>query len=343
MQRLTHGFTLAIASLTVVGTTVAAQTPSLGTAETLTVPIPGAGITMTLPSDWRVWTPADPEDDGIVVSEVLARQTCDVSVADAFATAQAAADDLVASLDKHDIPIIEQRSFEPPVGTAVSVSYHNPGLPDEPRYTLYEYRVTVPGGVLSMTCTGADPPPDRWRSIVESLTAGPERPSAPLVFDPRVDVPASGLAVTFPSEWLVRSWGDWPGLVLGGDFVLRAQSTVAGADCWLEDDSAMPDLATRQTPDDWRQAFADAAALGWGRGTPTTPGQHPSEPHVTPVTLPSGPALRADWQDWAGMPATAWVFQAPDRAVVLLCRASDPPADGWRSIAETFEFLTEEG
>jgi hypothetical protein len=39
------------------------------------------------------------------------------------------------------------------------------------------------------------------------------------------------------------------------------------------------------------------------------------------------------------MPATAWVFLDGERRLALFCRAEEPPADDWRSIAETFEFL----
>ena len=82
-----------------------------------------------------------------------------------------------------------------------------------------------------------------------------------------------------------------------------------------------------------------------GRGaqrTPMSPGRHPSQPSVTDVDLPSGPGIRADWADWGGVPATAWVFRVADRAAVLFCHAAEPPADAWRSIAETFEFLPTE-
>jgi hypothetical protein len=315
---------------------VLAQPASPG-ADAGTFQIPGAGVSMTLPADWRLWTSSDGGDQGAVISRVITRETCDIRLADDVATAQAAAGDLVASLEKQHSTIIERRSFEVPVGDAVYLSYRHAGLPDEPSLAWYEYRVTVPAGVLSVACTGADPPPDRWMSLIASLAAGPERPSSQGL-GPRVEIPAYGIAMDFPSEWLVRSWPGWPGIVLGGDFLLRAQSTVAGADCWLEDDSRLPIAASQRSPGDWRETFADASALGWGRGTPLAPGRKPSEPKMTSLILPSGPALRADWSDWGGMPATAWVFQAPARAVVLFCRASEPPADAWRSMARTFTF-----
>jgi hypothetical protein len=149
-------------------------------------------------------------------------------------------------------------------------------------------------------------------------------------------------AIEFPSEWLVTTWPDWPGLLLGGDFVLRAflpSLTLEPTDCWLEDESAEPDLTSAHSIEEWRRVFNEAIDGRWAQRTPMDPGRHPTEPSVTEVDLPSGPGVRADWQDWGGLPATAWVLQDPDRAVVLFCRADEPPADSWLSIADTLEFL----
>lgn len=196
--------------------------------------------------------------------------------------------------------------------------------------------MTVPDGVVAVTCSADVPPRDHWRSIVDSMHILVATPAPAPAFDARVELPAHGLAVEFPSEWLVETWPDSRGLVLGGHFVLRAVLPS------LALESAEPRITSLQSTDDWRQVFSEANDGRWARNTPMDPGRHPIEPSVIAVDLPAGPGIRADWVDWGGAPATAWVFREGDRAAVLFCRAAEPPADAWRSIAETFEYLSTE-
>jgi hypothetical protein len=339
MHHLRLGLALATL-LAIVSTIGVVAQPSPAEAEARTTQIPGTDVAVTLPTDWRIWVSSGPDGSAMVINDVLARQQCAFRLAEGFSSASAAVDDLLNTLARHDPTIIEQRSFEVPVGEAEYVAYRYGAVPDEPRYAWYEYYVTVPSGVISVACSADEPPPDRWGSIIDSMHILEATPGPSPVFDPRVEVPAHGLAIEFPPEWLVGTWPDWRGVVLGGDFVLRAV-TQAGAQCWLEDETGISRITSLDSLDDWRAAFGEANDGRWAQRTPMAPGRHATEPLVVAVDLPSGPGVRADWQDWGGMPATAWAFRSPDRAVVLFCRADDPPADAWLSIAETFEFVPE--
>jgi hypothetical protein len=310
-----------------------------------TAQIPGTDVAVTVPTDWRMWVSADPQRDNMVVSQLRARQTCGLRPLENGTSAEVAADDLLSTLARHDPTIIEQRSFETPVGDAVYLAYRYGAVPDDPRFVSHEYYVTAPGIVVEVTCSADEPPPDRWLSIIESMELAPSITSASGPFDPRIELPAHSLAIELPAEWLVETWPEWQGLVLGGDFALRAvlpSLTLEPAECWLEDESAEPRITSLQSSEDWRREFSEANDGRWAQRTPMSPGRHPSQPSVTDVDLPSGPGIRADWADWGGVPATAWVFRVADRAAVLFCHAAEPPADAWRSIAETFEFLPTE-
>lgn len=344
MHRLTLCFVSA-ALLTLVATVAVRAQQSTAEEGSRTTPIPGTDVAVTLPRDWRIWVASDPERDRMVVSQLDARQTCGLGPVEGVTSAEEAIDNLLSTLARHDPTIIEQRAFEAPVGDAAYLAYRYGAVPDEPRYAWYEYYVTVPDGVVGVACSADEPPRDHWRSIVDSMRILVATPAPSPAFDPHVELPAHGLAVEFPSEWLVETWPDWRGLVLGGDFVLRAvlpSLTLEPAECWLEDESAEPRITSLQSTDDWRQVFSEANDGRWAQHTPMGPGRHPTEPSVIAVDLPSSPGIRADWVDWGGAPATAWVFREGDRAAVLFCRTAEPPADAWRSIAETFEFLSTE-
>ena len=344
MHRLTLGFVLA-ALLTLVSMVAVGAQRSPAEDESRTAQIPGTDVAVTLPTDWRIWVSPDPERENMVVSQLRARQTCNLRPVEGATSAEAVADDLLRTLARHDPTIIEQRSFEVPVGPAVYVAYRYGAVPDEPRYAWYQYYVTVPAGVVEVTCSADEPPPDHWRWIIDSAQILVATPAPSPAFDPAVELPAHSLAIEFPAEWLVESWPDWRGLVLGGDFVLRAvlpSLNLEPSDCWLEDESAQPRFASLRSVEDWHREFSEAIDGRWAQRTPMDPGRHATEPSVTEVALPSGPGIRADWADWGGMPATAWAFREADRAAVLFCRADEPPADAWLSIAETFDFLPEQ-
>jgi hypothetical protein len=101
----------------------------------------------------------------------------------------------------------------------------------------------------------------------------------------------------------------------------------------------VPSLADVSSLDDWRRAFIEAVERRPPRGTPLSPGRDVTEPTVAEAGLSSTIAVRADWETWGGVPATAWIFLDNERRVVLFCRSEEPPEDDWLSIAETFEFL----
>ena len=118
--------------------------------------------------------------------------------------------------------------------------------------------------------------------------------------------------------------------------MLRAVTTSEGrrnAECVIEDVTGVPGLPGVDSSTEWQEALVASAAAG---------GRQVSVPDVTTADLGTEHTVRADWERWWGTPASAWVFVDGERRVVLFCRADDPPADRWRSIAETFEFLPAE-
>ncbi len=300
------------------------------------IEIPGSGFTVGLPVEWRVW-PAEgvAHPMGITATDVGTRQHCSFSLLEGVASAERAAHQTVELVEAQPQQEIVERTFlDLPAGNAVRVAYRLKDAPDDPRFVLNEYYLTVPDGVVSAFCSGDEPPADRWLSVIETIAPLAAAPPLAAPFDPRVEVAAHGFAVDFPSEWLVRSW---PGLgpVLEGSIVLRAVTLAhedgsGGYECLMEDATALPSLADVASLADWRDVLGSTARA---------PEQRTSEPVVTQIDLPSGPIVRADWERWSGMPATAWIFTDGDRHAALLCRSVSPPDDRWRSVAESFEFL----
>jgi hypothetical protein len=301
------------------------------------IEIPGSGVTVELPVGWRVW-PAEgvAYPRGITATDMATRQLCTFSLVEGVASAERAAHQTVELVEAQPQQQVVERSFlDLPAGNAVRVAYRFKDAPDDPRFVLNEYYLTVPDGVVSAYCSGDEPPADRWLSVIETIAPLAAAPPLAAPFDPRVEVAAHGFAVDFPREWLVRSW---PGLgpVLGGTVVLRAVTLAhedgsGGHECLLEDDTGLLGPADVASLADWRDALGSTAG---------TPVRRTSEPVVTQVVLPSGPTVRAAWERWSGMPATAWIFTDGDRHAALLCRSVVPPDDRWRSIAESFEFLS---
>jgi hypothetical protein len=332
MRRLTIGVVLAMATSAI----VAQSASTCEQAVRRTVEVPGTGFAVTLPSAWRIWSPQGPDEHVVTAGDVRTGQSCDFSLVEDAVTAQAAADETVETLKAHrDIEVVERTVVTVPAGDAVRVSYRYTSSPDEPRFVYHVYYLAGPDGVGSVSCMSAEPPADCWLSIVESIEPLPSGGLASAPFDPRVEVPEHGFGVDFPAEWLVRA-SEGPGPLLGGDPVLRAVTATGGpasADCTIEDDTGLPSLSGVDSLAGWQEVFTAYAIAQEQRA---------SVPVVTEVALPSGRSVQADWPRRNGMPATAWVFLDGDRRVALFCRSEEPPDDRWRSIAETFAFLTEE-
>ena len=132
MHRLTLGFVLA-ALLTLVSVVAVGAQLTTAEEESRTTQIPGTDVAVTLPTDWRIWVSPDPERDAVVASQLRARQSCSLRPVEGATSAEAAAEDLLSTLARHDPTIIKQRSFEAPVGEAVYVAYRYGAAPDEPR------------------------------------------------------------------------------------------------------------------------------------------------------------------------------------------------------------------
>jgi len=310
-----------------------------------TVEIPG-GLTVTLSTDWRIWSGLAAADDPTVfATDVPARPSCSFRLVENARTADGAAHEALEMLEGHrQLEVLDYALESVPAGHAVRVSHQPKLVPAEERFVIHEYYVSGPDGVARIICQGVDPPADRWLSIVESLEILWPGPQRAWPFDPRVEVPEPGLAVDFGAEWQVQDWAGH-GVVLGGPrgnelglpeeatTVLRAVTTSEGrrkAECVIEDVTGVPGLLGVDSPTEWQEAFVASAEAG---------GRQVSVPDVTTVDLGSEHTVRADWERWRGTPASAWVFVDAERRVVLFCRADDPPVDRWRSIAETFEFL----
>jgi hypothetical protein len=223
MPRLTFRATLAALLATGVAATAAPGPSAAADEATRITEIPGSGFTVMLPPEWRIW-PAEATVDRreIWATDVAGRQTCRFSLMEDMASAERAANETVMLVEAQPQQEVVERTFlDFPAGNAVRVAYRLADAPDDPRFVLNEYYLTVPDGVLSASCSGGEPPADRWLSIVEAIAPLPAELPTPAPFDPPVEVPEHGLAVDFPAEWLVRPWPG-PGPVLGGSVVLRA-------------------------------------------------------------------------------------------------------------------------
>jgi hypothetical protein len=62
-------------------------------------------------------------------------------------------------------------------------------------------------------------------------------------------------------------------------------------------------------------------------------------PESTYLDLPAGRSGRVDWALHGEDSYSGYSFTDGATSLRLVCLAKDPPADRWRSIAETFEFL----
>jgi hypothetical protein len=304
-----------------------------------TTEIPGSGVGVTLPVEWRIWSVTDDRAREVIfASDVQGKRSCAFKLLTDVASAEAEANETIDVVSRHKAEI-QRTTHAVPVGTAVRVSYRYESLPDAARFVQHDYYLDVPSGVVSVNCWGDPPAADRWLSIVEAITPLPADGAAEIPFDPRVEVPENGLAVDFGAEWSVDSANGWPGVVLGGDFVFRAR-TVSGADCWMEDGTDVPSLAAVSSPDDWRTAFIEAVEQEQASPrTPLSPGRDVTEPTVADAGPSSTNGVRVDWETWGRGSATAWIFLDGERRVVLFCHSGKPPDDRWLSIAETFEFV----
>jgi hypothetical protein len=340
-NRRLSGVPLAWLLIMVASVAIAAQPASEEARAKRTTEIPGSGVGVTLPAEWRIWTFTDDRaHERILASDVPGRRTCAFNLLTDVPSAAAAADETIKALSRHKTEV-QRTTHDVPAGTAVCVSYRYESFPDEARFVQHEYYLDVPTGVVSLTCWGDPPAADRWLSVIEAIAPLPADGAVVIPFDPRIEIPENGLAIAFGKEWEVASAAGWPGIVLGGDFVLRAR-TAGSADCWLEDDTDVPSLADVNSPDGWRTAFIEAVGREQAPFTPLSPGRHVTEPTVADAGLASTNAVRVDWESWGIGSASAWIFLDGERRVVLFCQSEEPPKDRWRSIAETFEFLPAE-
>jgi hypothetical protein len=180
-------------------------------------------------------------------------------------------------------------------------------------------------------------------------------PPDPVGFGGRVEVPQAGFALTFPEDWV---WMRHP--LPDVDAAVEALAGVmepAEADGYRDllamVSEAAPVVGTlgfgRDTcwvqVREWGQSLSDLAAMmqEWYEAEEGYTGVT-----STGVTTRAGETIRIDYRfsnEDASTEQTQYLYaQGPEGLVVhtLTCAAEDPPEDRWLSIAETFEFLSEQ-
>jgi hypothetical protein len=338
MHRLAIG--AAMASLLVLAATVPANAQAQPSPEpsTRTVEIPGAGAAVMVPRTWRTWqSEPDRLQRSVWTRDLVSGWTCQIWSSGDSPSAAAAADAFIEAPESAAIGASRSEPFEVPVGSAILVTLGSPDEDPPSRIQRLAF-IDAPEGVVEIFCGPA--PADHVVAVAESIE--PLTPDySPEPFDPRVELADHGFSVDFGPEWSVGS-GSRVGYrtLLGGPVVLTAgrEGTDAGVGdppvehCTIEDDSEVPGLTGLTSLADWKTAIRDA-----GKGMLHTVG-----PTMKVVGLTSGPAIRARWPFKLG-PTTGWIVSDDEHVVVLLCWSDAPPGDGWRSIAETIEFLPEGG
>ncbi len=180
-------------------------------------------------------------------------------------------------------------------------------------------------------------------------------PEPPPWFGGRVELPEHGVAVTFPDDLVAFDLTEDIGAQVEAAYGVPAPDTVAWLQARAPADGAregevlvaysqssvcalsvLPAWASLQDPlgrDALMAVVSQQACLT-------------SHEDMVTVDLPAGPAVVAHIEDacWGQhRERTLYSIVSGDRAARLTCDTSDPPDDDWLSIAETVEFLLEEG
>jgi hypothetical protein len=179
MRRQLQGAPLALILIITMSMATAAQAASDEDTAMRTTEVPGSGVGVTLPVEWRIWSWTDERlGESINASDVQGKRTCTFRLRTDVSSAEAMADETIDAVSRHKTEV-QQTTHDVPAGMAVRVSYRYLSLPDVPQAWQHEYYLEVPSGVVSVSCWGDPPATDRWLSIVEAI----------------VPIPADGAAV----------------------------------------------------------------------------------------------------------------------------------------------------
>ncbi len=207
------------------------------------------------------------------------------------------------------------------------------------------YLVRGPAGLYAIEFVDDDPPADRWLSVARTFEFLPDAEtgavaSCPVIGSGRIEQPEHGFAMTFPVGWTVEEAAEDFDAIMDAEpdprvaalrrIVLWAEQTGADGYCSVEDLTALA-----QAPPPWTTVGAAARDIwsGWR-----------DDPRVTDarralVGLPAGRTGHIWGAGTDGMSGDAYIFTNLTSWVSLECWSTSPPADRWRSIAESFAFL----
>jgi hypothetical protein len=256
-------------------------------------------------------------------------------------------------------------------GDAVRITYAEASAETDGDFWNAIYVIPAEEDLYTVQCTTDDPdgrPADDWLSIAETFEFLPdeegalpsgdpvERPTddaeasvdgppgghfGPDIGQGRLERPADGFAITFPSDWDIEvvseagnEWIDQHAanpqgaaviteLVWAGDESLNEQCFVSDASRYAASPPAWTSL---------EQAVEDEAAsmARWPRVV-----EHASDY----LDLPAGRAGLIEVRYQEGSVGQMYIFRSGERWLTLHCEAYVRPTDDWLAIAETFEFL----
>lgn len=186
-------------------------------------------------------------------------------------------------------------------------------------------------------------------------------PTSPPSFGGRVELPESGVAVTFPEGWLTFD--------LAADIDARVKSieTALGDVFPVGRDALVADLKRRSASSELLGLSLDEQACDLRLISSSRVDLHDPAfvaqldaaiqaeqgikdySGVAPVDLPAGPAVTYGWVQVGADPQgrdlahSGYMVDGGDRGVVFTCEGLKRPDDDWRSIADTIEFLPQPG
>jgi hypothetical protein len=281
-------------------------------------------MAVAFPDGWRVEVMRGHEEELLRVDYVWAGETCSFGLAVGAATAgEAAEQSLEAWALNGDIEIQGRAEVPAPVGTIVRLDARwidGGGWSD--------YYFPAGDSVAWMECFAMDPPGDRWLHIAETLEAASDAAIVSEAFDGRVESPHFGFAMTLPSEWVAAGSGPRGGPPHDDGAYISVLYAFRGADS-----CRLLDL--------WRDADGEGWTTVEDMQQPTAIGHFGPDAETTYLELPAGRSARLDWSRPDGVSGTAYAFTDGSAWWRLDCASTEPPDDGWLSVAESFEFLSE--
>ena len=184
---------------------------------------------------------------------------------------------------------------------------------------------------------------DDWQRIAESIrftddTSTGSVARSPVVRGGRIERPDDGFAVTFPSDWTVEPVTDQTHQIIftglePSDRTRQRTLLAAGSSdgyCVVVDSNPL----AQESPERRSIYVATGSFLAGLAADPDIIG-----PQSIIEDLPAGPTGHITATDVDGWTLGAYHFTDGDTWAYLDCRSPIAPVDGWRSIAETFEFL----